>query len=984
LESRYAARPEKMKTDDAVPATPGCSAREHLLQSIWDHSLDAILLTAPDGRIFAANPAACNLFDRTEEDICRVGRNGLLDLSDPGLAGALAEREAQGYARRELAMLRADGSRFYGEVTSTVFTDSDGQLKTSMIIRDVTAHRQADERTRTLTLFPLHNPGPVLQVNPKGKVLFANPVAETLGLRVGILLGEVIPMLAHFDLAPHIRDGVRFELEVAVGGQFFSFTIHGLPTEEAALLYGINITDRKYAEEALRQSEAQFRAALDFLAIPIGISDLAGNNKYMNPAFTRQFGYTIEDIPTLAHWVQRAYPDETYRQQIMAQGDADLAATLQEQRATVPRLIQIVAKDGRRRDAECTMRMVGPHFIVAFNDVTERKRAEEALRQSEQKFRAIFELAPVGIALLNAEQQITDCNSALEQITQLTKDELLAGKSQQRTYLRADGSVLPLAEFPIARVARERQVIRDVELGIVREDGRKTWVLINAAPLDTSAAHVLIIAQDITARKAVETALLENEQRLRVALALPDIAVFNQDLDLRYTWMFQPQLGYTTEQVVGKTDFELLPREAAELITRVKRAALTGGGVVRREVPVAWQGGLKTYDLMVEPLRNAAGAVVGITGSSLDITDRQRADEALRLSEARLQLVLEATLDGVWDWDLRTSMAYLSPRYYEMTGYQPGEVTPDLEFYKRLVHPEDFPAVWQAVEANLQGRAPHIVVEYRMVRKDGSLLWVLERGHVVERAADGAPRRTVGTITDITARKRAEADLAASRQALRALTASLQGAREEERLRIARTVHDELGHAFTDLKLDLAWLDRRLAERKLTRRSALRRKLALMVRQVEEGLGAARQIATELRPAVLDALGFVAALEWAVQKFSERTHITCTVELPSAPLTLDAKRSTALFRAFQELLANIAQHAQATAVRVRVTSAGNEVTLEVADNGRGITAQEREAPDALGLLGIRERALELGGTAEFCDVPGSGTCVCIRIPRMVS
>jgi two-component system sensor histidine kinase UhpB len=276
------------------------------------------------------------------------------------------------------------------------------------------------------------------------------------------------------------------------------------------------------------------------------------------------------------------------------------------------------------------------------------------------------------------------------------------------------------------------------------------------------------------------------------------------------------------------------------------------------------------------------------------------------------------------------------------------------------------------------------VVEYRMVRKDGSLLWVLERGHVVERAADGAPRRTVGTITDITARKRAEADLAASRQALRALTASLQGAREEERLRIARTVHDELGHAFTDLKLDLAWLDRRLAERKLTRRSALRRKLALMVRQVEEGLGAARQIATELRPAVLDALGFVAALEWAVQKFSERTHITCTVELPSAPLTLDAKRSTALFRAFQELLANIAQHAQATAVRVRVTSAGNEVTLEVADNGRGITAQEREAPDALGLLGIRERALELGGTAEFRDVPGGGACVCIRIPRTVS
>ncbi len=842
-----------MNTDASAPPTPGVSAREHLLQSIWDHSLDALLLTAPDGRIFAANPAACNLFDRTEAEICRLGRNGLLDLSDPHLVQALAEREQTGQARRELAFLRPDGSRFYGEVTSAVFTDRDGQRKTSMIIRDITAHRALDERLQAMTLFPQYNPGPVLRVSLTGAVLVANLAAEAIGLRAGASLGEIIPLLQHLDLADHIQNGTRFEIEAPVCEKHFLFTLQGLPAAEAALLYGINIT--------------------------------------------------------------------------------------------------------------------------------ERKRAEAALRQSERKFRTIFELAPVGISLLNAARQITDCNPAVEKISGLTRADLLAGRHLQLQYIHGDGTPLTPDEFASARALREDRIIQDDEVGVVTQTGGKIWLLVSAAPLDPAGASALVIMQDITARKEAETALRENEQRLRVALSAPNVAVFNQDLALRYTWMFQPQLGYTVEQVVGKTDFDLLPPAAAAQAVQAKREAIAAGGVVRREVAVAWEGGVKSYDLVVEPLRDATGAVVGITGASFDITDRKQAEQALRESEARLQLVLAATADGVWDWDFRTDRAYLSPRYYEMTGYQPGEVVPDLEFYKRLVHPEDWPATWQAMEDHLQGRTTQSVFDYRMLRKDGSLLWVLGRGRVVERDAGGAPLRMVGTITDITARKQAEAELAASQTALRALMARLQAARESERQRIARLIHDDLGHTFTSLKLDLAWLDRRLAERKLTRRSALRRKLAAMGQQVEDSLHTARTLSTTLHPAVLDSLGFTAALEWAVQQFGEQTHIACQVALPAEPLTLDARRSAALFRALQELLANVAQHARATAVQVRVTLAAGWVQLEVVDNGRGITEQECSDPRALGLLGLRERAREFGGAAEIGRAPGGGTRASLRIPQ---
>jgi PAS domain S-box-containing protein len=1102
---------EIMNTDKALPTAPGESAREHLLQSIWDHSLDAILLTAPDGRIFAANPAACCLFDRTEAEICQLGRSGLLDLSDPNLAVALAERARMGQTRRELTFLRPDGSRFVGEVTSAVFTDSDGQAKTSMIIRDITARRQAAEQLQMMTLFPQHNPGPVLRVDSAGVVLMSNPAAATLGLTAGVALAEVIPMFRFLTLPAHIQAGTRFELEVQACDKYFLFTVQGLPAEEVALLYGTNITDRKRAEEALRESELKFRTIFELA--PVGVSLLDRDHQFVacNSALEKITQLTKAEL-VAGTSRQRRYlcADGTP----MPPDEFPSIRAVRENRVVQGVEIGIVMEDGRKAWVQVSAALLGlpaAHVLVLTQDITARKEAEAALRQSEEKFRTIFELAPVGISLLDEERRITDCNPALEKITRLTHAELLAGTHKDFHYIHGDGTPIPPAEWASVRALRENRIVENVEMGVVPPQGRTIWLLASAAPLGLSQAKAVLISQDITARKEAETALWENEQRLRVALALPDIAVFNQDLDLRYTWMFQPQLGYTVEQVVGKTDFDLMPWEAAEQATQTKREAVTGNCEVRREVRVAWQGGVKIYDLVVEPLRDATGAVVGITGASLDITARKEAEVALRQNEERLQLVLDATLDGLWDWDLRTGLAYLSPRYYEMTGYRPGEVTPNLEFYKRLVHPEDFPAVWHAMEAHLQGRTPQGEFDYRMVRKDGSVMWVLERGRVVERDPNGAPLRTVGTITDITARKeaevalrqseerlqlvldatldgiwdwdlrtglaylspryyemtgyrpgevtpnpefykrlihpddfpaawrameehlqgrtpqsvfdyrmirkdgsvvwmfgrgrvverdatgaplrmagtitditarkRVEAELEASRKALRALTASLQAAREEERRHIARTVHDELGHAFTDLKLDLAWLDRRLAERKLTRRSALRRKLAVMSRQIEDSLHTARTLSTELRPAVLDSLGFVAALEWAMQQFAERTGIACKVELPPEPLKLDAKRSAALFRAFQELLVNIARHAQATTVRVRVAVAGDQVTLEVTDNGRGLTAQERDAPHALGLLGIRERALEFGGTAEFCAAPGGGTCVRICIPK---
>lgn len=227
-------------------------------------------------------------------------------------------------------------------------------------------------------------------------------------------------------------------------------------------------------------------------------------------------------------------------------------------------------------------------------------------------------------------------------------------------------------------------------------------------------------------------------------------------------------------------------------------------------------------------------------------------------------------------------------------------------------------------------------------------------------------------------RKRAERRLHDSREQLRALSVYLQYVREEERTRIAREVHDELGQALTGIKLDLAWLASRLPR---SQRPMLE-KVADVSAQIDATIQAVRRIATELRPGILDDLGLVAALEWQANEFQTRTgiRVEVTSSLPDQPF--DADLNTAFFRIFQETLTNIIRHAQATRVEVHSAAEGETIVLTVRDNGRGITPAEIHDRRSIGLLGMEERAGLLGGTVEITGAPGRGTQVTVRIPRL--
>ncbi len=220
------------------------------------------------------------------------------------------------------------------------------------------------------------------------------------------------------------------------------------------------------------------------------------------------------------------------------------------------------------------------------------------------------------------------------------------------------------------------------------------------------------------------------------------------------------------------------------------------------------------------------------------------------------------------------------------------------------------------------------------------------------------------------------ASLKQSREQLRRLSAYQNDVREQERIRIAREIHDQLGQSLTILKMDLSWLNRHRSASE----DDIAEKLAAMARVIEAGMETLHSVTAELRPGILDDFGLAAAIEWQAERFARRSGIACRLENGGYEPELPKMKATALFRIFQETLTNIMRHAQASDVVIRLEKHDGELFLEVADDGRGITEKEINAPDAFGLLGIRERLYPFGGRVAFSGRPGRGTRVAIHLP----
>ncbi|HZI65594.1 MAG TPA: PAS domain-containing sensor histidine kinase [Thermoanaerobaculia bacterium] len=275
--------------------------------------------------------------------------------------------------------------------------------------------------------------------------------------------------------------------------------------------------------------------------------------------------------------------------------------------------------------------------------------------------------------------------------------------------------------------------------------------------------------------------------------------------------------------------------------------------------------------------------------------------------------------------------------------------------------------------AKLEQNGVLVNFELRGRRKDGSTFWLLENV-TLDRTRD--PWIIEGTVLEITDRKEAEEELEKSRGELRNLSLRLSAAREEERSRIAREIHDELGQKLTVLKMDVARLRRSLPRDPESLQGLAREILT----SIDELLRTVRNLSTELRPSVLDHLDLVDALEWQARDFEARTGIRCRLVNRAEGLTVALASKTDLYRVTQEALTNVVRHADASRVQIQVSREATDLLLEISDNGHGISDEDLNRRNSLGLLGIRERIQALGGTVSLKNASEGGVKLRIRIP----
>jgi PAS domain S-box-containing protein len=685
-----------------------------------------------------------------------------------------------------------------------------------------------------------------------------------------------------------MNEGITVHIEeyYAPYDRWFELTVY--PSPDGISVYVRDITERRQMEEALRGQKRFIQQIAELTPVVISVFDLVKErDAYISTDVVTLLGYTADEITQMEEPISSIWHPEdiVIARELLARSKNAADGQISEFEYRVRR------RDGEwrwlrsrsmpfARDENGAVRQI----VAATLDVTEQKRAEEALRKSEERFRSYFELGLIGMAITTPDKGFIEVNSKICEILGYERSELMQKTWAELTH--PDDLARDLASFN--KVISGQIEGYTLDKRWLRKDGQIIDGEISVKCLrraDGSVDYFLALLQDITERKRAEEALKRA----------------HADLEHR---------------VIGRT-WELSAINT-ELVTQVN--------------------------------------------------ERELAEKELRRIEAYLAEGQRLSHTGSWAWNASTGDLYWSEEHYRICGLDPEGEKPDYPAM-RWIHPDDRVYVKETFEKAIRDGSD-LELDFRVMWRDGSIRYVHSLAHPVFNESDELTEY-VGTIIDTTERKQAEEE---RRQLLRRLMA----AQEEERYRISRELHDQLGQ-------DLSVLSMKLAAMKKDCEAQVN-----LCEQIEPLQRIARQLdrdvdflVWELRPTTLDDLGLLVALNNYVKNWT--THFNIDVELQIRGLEherLSPEIETVIYRVTQEALNNIAKHSGAENVGVLLEIINDRVSLIIEDDGVGFdgTRAFGMRQKGVGLIGMKERVMLAGGTVELESLPGSGTTIVVRIP----
>ncbi|UZD98319.1 PAS domain S-box protein [Pseudomonas corrugata] len=816
------------------------------------------------------------------------------------------------------------------------------------------------------------------------------------------------------------------ELELPAGNIAISSTFIPVRDEQGKIyrIVGISrdISERKRMETRLLTSEQQFRALAENSLNLIIRYDLNCRRIYVNPAFERETGLSAAQALQLRvedSWSADSLvvPYLAQLRQVIATGEpmeTVLEWPCPETGKLISHAIQLIAERGP--DGSVVSVLAKGHNITALK---RHERLEESrlcifeqlargaplpevlalvtsyIEQNNPDFQACIMLADDDgryLRLSSSPRLLPELSRAFECV-EIGEGMGICGTAAWRgTTVIAES----LATHPYCGTFRElarhiglracwAEPIKDSVgkvLGtfciFLRQTGQPTKDDLTQV---RQASHWAAIAIE---RKRAERLLFESEQRYRDIFDNSLDALFllevMEDGHFRYIEVnpaFERSVGRERAGLIGETVEQVLPRSIAAAAVAKYQRCVQSGVPLDEEEERYLPGGPLFFHTTLIPVRDTYGRVQRIVGIARDITQRKYAERVLHTREQEFRALVENTPDVIARYDLQCRFLYANPAAQSMLGCP-------LDF---LLGKKFSEMASDSKETRLfQEKLEHIIRTCKATEEELSLdLPAKQGGDIVcfqirlvpERDQHGVLVSILAVGRNVSAMRAAQQRLKESHAQLRQLASYRETAREEERKRIAREIHDELGQQLTALRMGISLLRLQFgADQPL-----LVERVQMLMGRIDETIQVVRNVATSLRPSALD-MGLTSALEWLVAEFSRNTGVPCSLRAPSARLELDDERATAIFRVIQESLTNVARHAQASRVGIHLECSDERVLIEVRDNGKGFDPKQL-SEGSLGMLGMRERGHMLGGTVTVHSTVGQGACVQVNIPFQI-
>jgi PAS domain S-box-containing protein len=618
-------------------------------------------------------------------------------------------------------------------------------------------------------------------------------------------------------------------------------------------------------------------------------------------------------------------------------------------------------------------------IVISFIDITEKKQADEALKEAEWKFKALFELGPIGVAYHRMifdeagnpfDYLFIDANESYNELTGVSPKGMTV--RQAFPGIENDPSDW-IGKF--GHVARTGETIRFEQF--LESNGR--WY--ECVGYQYKPDHFVAAFNEVTKRKEAEILLKQSEKEYRSLIELSPLAMtIIKDWKTIYFNPAAVQLfgSKTQNELLGKHIFDFVHPDYHELsIDNAKKLADKGYIDMQEQKYLKQDGGILDVEIQAKSIRfNDDSATLVVIN---DITERKKAEKHLKESEEKFRNFFENSVVGksitTLDGKLKVNNAFCS-----ILGYSEDELRSIN--WRDITHKDDVLYNIKIVDSMLRGEMQSKRWEKRYIHKTGKIVWT-DISTTLQRDNDGKPLYFITAIFDITDKKRADEELKDSREQLRNFASNLQKAREEERTNLAREIHDSLAQYLVALKMDLGLFKKKVL--KSTEQiipEILISEIEQLIVQVDNANKSARSIMNGLRPEQLELLGFVEAAEVYLNDFEKNHHIKCKFENTIKKNNIHPDQALALFRILQESLHNTLKHAMATKVAVILTNIEGKLVMEVIDNGVGFDQNHKGRQDSYGLIGIKERVKLLDGNLIITSKVGDGTSVRVEMPYL--